>query len=190
MGNFSILTEPRIMSNMPIRISLERLLASVRWLERRSRAFGLPPALARLPMRWLCWHYCRMLQRKIVRMRGICAKFGRWLVVVRQMASDGRTRLEMLDLDKGLTDAVESTRKSLLELRDCCLEIDTMFEQLGYVSDLLRRRQQELLQAIADANGLAGVLQAELSAHDDAVLARLRDLRAQELAACGPLPGG
>lgn len=178
------------MSNVPIRISLERLLASVRWLEQRARAIGLPPALACLPMRWLCWHYCRVLRRKIVRMHHISGKFRRWLAVVRKMASDARTRLEMLDLDKGMTDAVESTRKSLLELRDCCLEIDTMFAQLGYVSARLRRRQQELLQAIADACALAGVLQAELSAHDDAVLARLRELRAQELAACGPGPGG
>ncbi|HJV01315.1 MAG TPA: hypothetical protein VJ752_12245 [Burkholderiaceae bacterium] len=177
------------MSNVPIRFSFERLLAGVRWLERRSHAIGLPPVLAQLPMRWLCWHYCRILQRKIVRMRGISAKFRRWLAVVRKMASDGRASLEMLDLDKGLTDAVESTRKSMWELRDCCLEIDTMFEQLGYVSARLRRRQQELLQEIADSCALAGVLQAELSAHDAAVLARLRALRAQELAACGPLPG-
>ncbi|MBA5686730.1 hypothetical protein [Rugamonas apoptosis] len=178
------------MSNAPIGISLERLLASVRWLEQRSRAVGLPPVLARLPMRWLCWHYCRMLQTKIVRMRRISTKFRRWVVVVRQMAAIGAERLEMLDLDKGLTDAVESTRQSLWELRDCCLEIDTMFAQLGYVSARLQRRQQELLQAISDSCELAGVLQAELSAHDNAVLARLRDLRAQELAACGPLPGG
>ena len=177
------------MSNVPIRISLERLLASVRWLERRSHAIGLPPVLARLPMRWLCWHYCRMLQRKIVRMRGISAKFRRWLAMVRKMASDGRASLELLDLDKGLTDAVESTRKSLWALRDCCLEIDTMFAQLGYASALLRRRQQELLQEIADSCALAGVLQTELSAHDDAVLARLRIMRAQELAAGGALPG-
>lgn len=177
------------MSKLTIRLSLERLLAGVRWLERHAHAAGLPSVLARLPMRCLCWHYCRVLQRKIVHMQRICAKFRRWLSVVRQMASDGKTRLEMLDLDKGLTDAVESTRKSLLELRDCCLEIDTMFAQLGCVSGLLRRRQQELLQAIAEACGLADVLQAELSAHDEAVLARLRDLRAQELVACGQLPG-
>lgn len=176
------------MSNVPIRVSLERLLASVRWLERRSHSVGLPPALARLPMRWLCWHYCRVLQRKIVRMRRISAKFRCWLMAVRKMAAIGAERLELLDLDKGLTDAVGSTRQSLWELRDSCLEIDVMFEQLGYASARLRRRQQELLQAISDACAQAGALQAELSAHDEAVLARLRALRAQELAACAPLP--
>jgi hypothetical protein len=177
------------MSTVPVRVTLQRLLASVRSLEQQLRAIGLPHAMARLPVFWLCWHYCRILQRKIVRMRRIAAKFQHWLDTVRKMAADSAACLEMLDLDKGMTDEVESTRQRLWELRDCCLEIGAMFEQLGYASSRLRRSQDEFLRIIAASYEMAGLLQAELARHDNAVLALLRDMRARELAACGPLPG-
>lgn len=170
------------MPPLPLSVSVQQLLASVRKLELQLRAVGLPRFLVRVPVCWLCWHYCRMLDNKIGRMRHVAAKFRKWLDTLRQMVAEGMARTELLDVDHSMRDDVESTKKTLWELRDYCIDIGRMFEQLGYTSANLRRKQSEFLLVVGTSYDTACKLQAELASHDNAVLALLRDMRARELA--------
>jgi AMMECR1 domain-containing protein len=43
-------------------------------------------------------------------------------------------KLEMLDLDHSMRTDIECTKSTMMELRDYCIDIGRMFEQLGYDS--------------------------------------------------------
>lgn len=171
---------------MPTPFNIQQLLASVRKLERSLRAIGLPSFLARLPVWWLCWYYCTMLDDKITRVKRMHAKIGRSLATVRRMAADRCANMEMLDVDKSLCADVEASRTCLWELRGYCLDIGQMFARLGYSSDGLRRRQGQFLQLLGDTYETACMLQTELGSHDHAVLELLRAVQARERAARRP----
>jgi hypothetical protein len=60
------------------------LVASVQKLERTLATPACRAFVARLPVCWLCWHYCRMLDQKIARMRKIAGKFDSWGPTIRE----------------------------------------------------------------------------------------------------------
>jgi hypothetical protein len=60
-------------------------------------------------------------------------------------------KLEMLDLDHSMRTDIECTKSTMMELRDYCIDIGRMFEQLGYDSAGLKRRQAALV-AVLDAS--------------------------------------
>jgi hypothetical protein len=66
--------------------SARRLVASVQKLERTLATPACRAFVARLPVCWLCWHYCRMLDQKIARMRKIAGKFDSWGPTIRDLA--------------------------------------------------------------------------------------------------------
>lgn len=158
----------------PVSMSIQRLLATVRRLEGRLRAFGLPPFLARLPVCWLCWHYCRMLDNKIARLRNVDGKFERWLAVVHKLSQAEASRLDLIDIDQSLSRDIEVSKNTMWELRGYCLDVAGMFERLGYSSARLQRRQLLFLQILSDSCARACVLQETMAAHDQHVLALLR----------------
>jgi hypothetical protein len=74
-----------------------------------------------------------MLDQKIARMRKIAGKFdaGGRPSAVSPVAQE---KLEMLDLDHSMRTDIECTKSTMMELRDYCIDIGRMFEQLGYDS--------------------------------------------------------
>jgi hypothetical protein len=175
------------MAFLPVGQNVERLLDEVRKLERRLYAAGLPCFLARLPVWWLCWHYCRMLDGKIARMERIHGKFSRWLPVVRKLGVEEPSRTEMIDMDRGLRADIGSTRSAMWELRGYCIDIGSRFEKLGYVSASLQRRQKIFVGMLEESCQLASMLLDEVEAHDSQALALLQAEQLRERAAAALL---
>jgi len=162
------------MSSFPTGTSTRRLVASVQKLERTLATAGLPRFVARMPVWWLSWHYCRMLDQKIASMRRIAGKFERWGPAIREASPVAHEKLEMLDLDRSMRTDIEFTKGTMMELRDYCTDIGRMFQQLGYESAGLKRRQATLIEVLDASCASATRMQDALTRHDDAVLARLR----------------
>ncbi|WP_229258936.1 hypothetical protein [Duganella flavida] len=135
---------------------------------------GLPRFVARLPVCWLSWHYCRMLDQKISRMRKIAGKFDSWGPTIREISPRAQEKLEMLDLDRSMRTDIEFTKTTMMELRDYCVDIGRLFEQLGYQSAGLHRRQTMLMEVLEASCASASRMQEALTQHDEMVLARLR----------------
>lgn len=162
------------MSPLPTGASARRLISAVQKLERKLATAGLPRFVARLPVCWLCWHYCRMLDQKIARMQRIAGKFDRWGPTIHEISPHKQQQLEMLDLDHSMRTDIEFTKSTMFELRDYCADIGRMFEQLGYESAGLKRRQATLIAVLEASCASATRMQEALTRHDDAVLAQLR----------------
>ncbi|MCU6500082.1 hypothetical protein LPN04_19985 [Rugamonas sp. A1-17] len=176
------------MPSPPVSDSTRRLLDAVRKLERTLQSIGLPRILARLPVRWLCWHYCRTLDQKIVRIQRIAGKFEQWLPAIRAYAGEGAAQLELIDVDLSMRNDIEVTKNTMWELRSHCLDIGRMFDQLGYQSPGLRRRQAQFLQILESSCVSACTMQDALAEHDNAALAMLRARQALERARTGEAP--
>jgi hypothetical protein len=164
-------------------VSVQRLLNSVKKLEDSLSAAGLPRWMARLPVWWLSWHYCRMLDDKIARTKRVCGKFQRWVPVVRGMSEQAASQLEFIDMNHSMRHDIESTKNTLLELRGYCMEVARMFEELGYTSPRLQLRQQRFVQMIAYACEAASILQQMVAEHDRRALEQLRAIQLSEQAA-------
>jgi hypothetical protein len=168
------------MAQLPIGDSTRRLIAAVKKLETTLNTVGLPRFVARLPVCWLCWHYCRTLDQKIVRIRRIAGKFEQWLPTIRDFGKEGPAQLELIDVDHSMRDDIEVTKKTMWELRGYCIDVGRMFEQLGYQSQGLKRRQATFLQVLETSCVSASTMQEALVAHDSAVLAVLRAQQTRE----------
>ena len=168
------------MPPLPIGDSTRRLIAAVKKLENTLSTVGLPRFVARLPVCWLCWHYCRTLDQKIVRLRRIAGKFEQWLPTIRDFSKEGPAQLELIDVDHSMRDDIEVTKKTMWELRGYCIDVGRMFEQLDYRSQRLKRRQATFLQVLETSCVSASTMQEALVAHDSAVLALLRARQTHE----------
>lgn len=161
------------MSSIPVGDSTRRLIAAVKKLEQSLRTAGLPRWMARLPVFWLSWHYCRMLDQKTVRMQRVASKFDAWLPAIRAADHDPLAQLEFVDTDHAMHDDIDATKHTMWELRAYCIDIATMFDELGYKSARLRQRQQSFLSVLEHACVMASTMQDALLAHDAQVLALL-----------------
>jgi hypothetical protein len=162
------------MSHFPTGASARRLVAAVQKLERTLSTSGLPRCVARLPVWWLSWHYCRMLDQKIARIQRIAGKFERWGPAIREASPVAQEKMEMLDLDHSMRTDIEFTRSTMLELRAYCVDIGRIFEQLGYDSAALKRRQLTFMAVLDASCASASRMHEALTVHDNTVLARLR----------------
>lgn len=171
------------MPSFPIGDSTRRLINAVKKLETTLRTVGLPRFVARLPVCWLCWHYCRTLDQKIVRMRRIANKFEQWLPAIRDFGREGPAQLELIDVDRSMHTDIEVTKNTMWELRGYCIDVGRMFDQLGYQSPRLKRRQAAFLQVLETSCISASTMQEALVAHDSAVLALLRAQQIRDRAA-------
>jgi hypothetical protein len=171
------------MPPLPNGHSALRLIEAVRKLEKSLSSAGLPRFVARLPVCWLSWHYCRVLDQKIVRIRRIAGKFEQWRTSIRAICNDAAARMELMDVDRGMRDDIEFTKNTMWELRGYCIDVGRMFEQLGYQSAGLKRRQSAFLRILETSCASASGMQQALTAHDDAVLAFLRAEQLRERAA-------
>jgi hypothetical protein len=170
------------MSPLPQGHSARRLVDAVRKLEESLNSAGLPRFVARLPVCWLSWHYCRVLDKKIVRIRRIAGKFERWQRAIREMSKEAAAQMELMDVDRSMRNDIEFTKSTMWELRSYCIDVGRMFEQLGYQSAGLKRRQAAFLQILETSYASASGMQEALATHDDAVLAFLRAEQLRERA--------
>ena len=170
------------MPSLPNGYSARRLVDAVRKLEDSLNSAGLPPFVARLPVCWLSWHYCRVLEKKIVRIRRIARKFEQWRSTIRNISKDAAAKMELIDMDRSMRDDIEFTKRTMAELRGYCIDVGCMFEQLGYQSARLRRRQADFLDVLDLSCASATSMQETLTAHDEAVLAFLRAEQLRERA--------
>jgi len=164
-------------------ISLERLLVSVKRIEGGLRSAGLPPVLARLPVCWLCWHYCAMIDGKTARIDRIGGRLGHWLSALRRIDGNSAARTELIDLDQAMRRDLESTKHTLWELRGICLDVRGLFSGIGYASARLQRKQDAFLRAVDTALERVHALQQALVEHDSAALVLLREQAAERLPA-------
>ena len=171
------------MPSLPNGHSARNLVEAVRKLEESLNSAGLPRCVARLPVCWLSWHYCRVLDKKIVRIRRIAGKFERWRSSIDSISKDAAAQMEMIDVDRSMRDDIEFTKSTMWELRGYCIDVGRMFEQLGYQSAGLKRRQTAFLEILERSCASASGMQRALDAHDDAVLAFLRAEQLRERAA-------
>ncbi|MET0264087.1 MAG: hypothetical protein ABW202_00600 [Duganella sp.] len=162
------------MPTVPVGDSTRRLIAAVKKLESTLHTAGLPRWMARMPVWWLCWHYCRTLDQKIARMQRIARKFDQWLPSLR--AADGvkLNKLEFIDIDRTMRDDIEATKRTMCDLRAYCVEVARMFDQLGYQSAGLRQRQNVFLAVLDNSCMSASAMQEALASHDQQVLALLQ----------------
>jgi hypothetical protein len=154
--------------------SARRLVQAVQKLERNLSTAGLPRFVARMPVWWLCWCYCRMLDEKIARIKRIGCKFDRWGPAIGEASPIAQEKMEMLDLDRSMRTDIEFTKGTMLELREYCVDIGRMFEQLGHESAALKRRQAAFMEILDASCASASRMQDALTRHDDAVLSMLR----------------
>lgn len=171
------------MPSLPNGHSARSLIDAVRKLEESLNSAGLPRCVARLPVCWLSWHYCRVLDKKIVRIRRIAGKFEQWRSSIHRISKEAAARMELMDVDRSMRDDIEFTKSTMWELRGYCIDVGRMFEQLGYQSARLQRRQTAFLEILERSCESASGMQRALDAHDDAVLAFLRAEQLRERAA-------
>jgi YesN/AraC family two-component response regulator len=171
------------MSSLPKGHSARSLVTAVRKLEESLNSAGLPRWVARLPVCWLSWHYCRVLDNKIARIRRIAHKFEKWRASIVIISNDAAAKMELMDLDRSMRGDIEYTKSTMWELHGYCIDVGRMFEQLGYQSAGLKRRQAAFLQILETSCEAASGMQQALTAHDEAVLAFLRAEQLRERAA-------
>lgn len=149
-------------------------LQKLRRMETRLARAGMPPCLARLPVWALCLIYCAMMRNKTARIGRIEQRIHSWLDTIRELSRHEKGRTELVDLDSSMRNDIETTKRTLLALRDVCLDIGTMFGSIGFRSRLLTRTQQAFVTVVDESCATATALQIALQSHDRCALALLR----------------
>lgn len=165
------------MSSSSLQYCLRRLQALSRQAEHWLVGTLHPQLMAHLPLWFLCWRHCHKLDGKIARLHGIADKLELWRAAIRAHAADPRRSAELLDVDRSLQDDVASTRDDLWLLRAECIDVERMFDQLGYRSRGLRQRQAVLMTSLERCCVAASAVLAALVEHEAAALAQLRARR-------------
>lgn len=166
----------------PLLSNIGEILQKVRRMETRMRKAGLPGFLARLPVWVLCLHYCFMMHGKTMRIDRIGERIEHWLETVTALSHNAHARTELIDMDRSMRNDIESTKRTLLTLRELCVDVATMFGSIGFASRLLERTQRAFLDVVDDTCITATTLQRALEGHDNRAIELLRQLDAGEQA--------
>jgi len=164
----------------PLLSNIGAVLQKFRRMETRMRKAGLPGFLARLPVWMLCLHYCIMMHGKTLRIDRIAERIEHWLETIMALSHNARARTELIDMDRGMRNDIESTKRTLLTLRELCVDVAMMFGSIGFTSSLLARTQSAFLDAVDDACITASTLQRALEGHDNRAIELLRQSAARE----------
>jgi hypothetical protein len=171
------------MRNDPLVASIGGLLKKFKRFETQLRKLGLPLFLAQLPTWLLCFNYCLMMEGKTARIARIAQRIQRWLSTVRELSAHEKARSELIDIDRGMRDDIEATKRTLLQLRELCVDIGALFLSIGFRSWMLERTQKAFLKVVDLSCDTATTLQGALEAHDNRALSILRQEQAQQIAA-------
>lgn len=166
----------------PLLSNIGGLLQKFRKMETRMRNAGLPGFLARLPVWVLCLHYCFMMHGKTMRIDRIAERIEHWLETITALSQNAHARTELIDMDRSMRNDIESTKRTLLTLRELCVDVVSMFRAIGFTSRLLERTQCAFLDAVDDACITASTLQRALEGHDNRAIELLRQIDAREQA--------
>jgi hypothetical protein len=167
----------------PLLASIGGMLRKFKRAEAWLRHAGLPTFLARVPIWLLCVHYCLMMRGKTGRIARIGYKIDRWLATITELSRHEKARVELIDVDHGMRNDIESTKKTLLLLRELCVDVGTLFGSIGFHSVILARTQREFLAVVDESCDTATTLQRALELHDARALALLRQMHELERAA-------
>jgi hypothetical protein len=154
--------------------------------EARLRKAGLPAWLSRAPAWLLCLYYCNMMRGKTARIAAVSQRICRWLETIAALSQHDRARTELIDIDSGMRNDIEATKRTLLQLRALCAEVGTLFGSLGFDAAVLDRTQQAFLFVVDDACVTATTLQRALEVHDLRALMLLRECDDAERARSSP----
>ena len=160
----------------PLSAGIGDMLQKFRRMESWMRRFGIPPVLARMPVWVLCLHYCLMMRGKTARIAKVAERIERWLDTIKELSRQNDSRTELIDMDQGMRNDIESTKRTLLALRGISLDVGTMFCSIGFRSRLLDRTQQGFLNAVDASCATAMTLQDALETHDRHALLLLRQM--------------
>lgn len=166
-----------------VHVSIAAMLLKFKRLEVWLRSAGVPDFLARVPCSLLLLHYCHTLEAKTARITGISLRIKKWLKSISDLSADAHARTELIDIDMGMRNDIEITKRTLWELRDLSLEVARMFNNVGCTSRRLLRLQEAFLQVLTESYETATVLQGALAAHDQRALTLLRQMQADDKAA-------
>lgn len=169
----------------PLLASIGGMLRRFKRAEAWLRKAGLPVFLARVPVWLLCLQYCIMMRGKTVRITRVSQRIARWLQTITELSQHETARAELLDMDGGMRNDIESTKRTLLLLRDLCVDMGGMFDSIGFDSRLLDSTQKTFLAVVDESCITATTLQRALEMHDIRALALLRELHEAERAVDG-----
>ncbi len=166
----------------PLLASIGGMLRRFKRAEAWLRNAGLPTSLARVPVWLLCVHYCLMMRGKTARITRIAERIARWLETITELAQHADARTELIDMDGGMRNDIESTKRTLVLLRELCVDVGGMFHSIGFESRFLAHTQETFL-AVADESCItATTLQRAIEMHDTRALLLLRQMEAAERA--------
>jgi hypothetical protein len=151
---------------------LRRFKRAEAWL----RKAGLPTSLAHIPVWVLCVQYCIMMRRKTARITRIAERIARWLETITEVSQHDKARLELLDMDGGMRNDIESTKRTLLLLREVCVDVGGMFHSIGFKARILESTQEKFLAVVEESCFTATTLQRAFEMHDARALALLREM--------------
>lgn len=164
----------------PLLASMGGMLRRFKRAEAWLRKAGLPVVLARVPIWLLCLQYCVMMRGKTARITRIAQRIGRWLETITELSHHEKARLELIDMDSGMRNDIESTKRTLLQLRELCVDVSAMFDSIGFKSAMLDDTQETFLIVVDESCITATTLQRALEMHDKRALALLRELHEAE----------
>jgi hypothetical protein len=167
-------------SHDPLLANIGGLLRRFQRAEAWLRHAGLPSRLARAPMWVLCLQYCMMMRGKTTRIAKVGERIGRWLETITALSTNEKARLELLDMDCGMRNDIESTKRTLLQLRELCVDVGSLFGSIGFTAAILDRTQGTFLQVVDESCSTATTLQRALQLHDERALLLLRQMQDAE----------
>ena len=159
----------------PLLASIGGILRRFKRAEACLRNAGLPTSLARIPVWALCLHYCITMRGKTVRIARIGERIARWLETIVEVSQHEKARFELLDMDGGMRNDIESTKRTLLLLREVCVDVGGMFHSIGFKARILENTQEKFLAVVEECCTTATTLQRAFEMHDMRALALLRE---------------
>lgn len=161
----------------PVNITIWDRLLKLRRLEQRLSAAGMPRMLARLPYWVFALQYCYEMEAKILRIRRIAVRIQTWHDSMQKVCTRAGAEIELIDIGQSMREDIESTKRTLADLREICLDVTRLFGGVGYSSRRLVQLQDDFVALLNVSYDTANALQGMLIEYDIRALAMLRQLQ-------------
>ena len=121
-----------------------------------------------------------MMRGKTRRISRVAERIACWLETITELSRHELARTELLDMDSGMRNDIESTKRTLLLLRELCVDIGGMFDSIGFHCRLIDHTQETFLAVVDQSCITATNLQRALEMHDARALALLQAMHDAE----------